>query len=827
MATTSTGNGAPSSHVTVNTTSPNPVPILILGIHKPPTIIIYDVDNGSTYGIPVPVRPHFTAYDARTGSVLLANKDGELYQLGLDDEKARFVKRLDQTVSSVRLDWIGRYLYFVHDRQIKRIDLEYEEKNIVEAQTVFTAVNRIKQMDIDDEGRFYYVDTDGNTFSFLLSVGGDVSELVDFRLSLPHSNKAGRACNCIDILRNTTTQSLRFFLRNHQSRLAVAVADGGDGGIIVAEDADLCICRRMLESALGNDRLSLQADFSNVYVFSVLNNSIAFENKDTKQLESLDMAKVVEGDVISTSVLCRDCQAMGNSECVKIHTSNSTIEKLDVKESSAVIKLPLPRQSGECKKKIQLPSTIYTVEYNKVSGQSGSSKQVRKLYNSGNFGLRRMKLENLTPNSRYSVCAQASNIYSGREKSQSVCTEFTTKEGKSGAPLAVKVTVLSPESVRITWRQPTQINSDQINYEVNWASKSFVNGGYGSGQHVVLNNETRSTVIHDLQPNTTYEFWMHTVSPERKKSPTSEVETIRTFSAPSSIKTIDVEPRRIGLSWINNEPAVASHQFIYYPQGDMNATKTFPPKMATSQYLQKDKVSLGSLSPSHCYTIKVVLVYKTNPNNKYIWPRQTDCVTTLKDKPLVPGTPGLNHTDQDDIVISWSRNEEAVLRYELQGRRLYSDEDWKTAQNDSKDWYSPSGLPNANYTFRVRAFNTNGYSAFSSASVPIDLGIVRQNRRMASAKQSQVTIVIVSCAVGVVIAVSLLYFMFANRRIAKKNSLLKDVPRTDLELAKLREIPIRGGFIDVNNPMYNEVSQLCRCKDVYKESVFQRQPQKC
>ena len=56
------------------------------------------------------------------------------------------------------------------------------------------------------------------------------------------------------------------------------------------------------------------------------------------------------------------------------------------------------------------------------------------------------------------------------------------------------------------------------------------------------------------------------------------------------------------------------------------------------------------------------------------------------------------------------------------------------------------------------------------------------------------------------LVICILYFIFTKNKFAKKKKSLLEPGghKPDLELANLRELPIRGGFINANNPMYNQ-----------------------
>ena len=116
----------------------------------------------------------------------------------------------------------------------------------------------------------------------------------------------------------------------------------------------------------------------------------------------------------------------------------------------------------------------------------------------------------------------------------------------------------------------------------------------------------------------------------------------------------------------------------------------------------------------------------------------------------------------------------------------------------------------------MRAKNRFGYSNFSEASEARDIEKIRISQGSYYYKSEQ-TIVGALIAGGVLFAMLLLVtclVVHKNRRIGEKKKLgggggggvwdqmVGTVRSPDLELANLRELPLRPGFVNANNPMY-------------------------
>jgi len=204
----------------------------------------------------------------------------------------------------------------------------------------------------------------------------------------------------------------------------------------------------------------------------------------------------------------------------------------------------------------------------------------------------------------------------------------------------------------------------------------------------------------------------------------------------------------------------------------------------------------------------------------YEWPlSDTTCYSTLADKPLPPGIPSISEISQNNqVLVTWKENDEKIEAYELQvrpaswGNSENSDEKsndgWISLhdQIDTNQFLLPRGY-SGKYVFRVRARNRFDWGNFSMASHPQDIEMIR-NSQLLSAHSGQVTIGAICAGVaGFILVVCAIYCMLIKNQsfLSRKHKSLLGGPatkRTDRELEDLREFPIRHGFIDANNPMY-------------------------
>ena len=106
----------------------------------------------------------------------------------------------------------------------------------------------------------------------------------------------------------------------------------------------------------------------------------------------------------------------------------------------------------------------------------------------------------------------------------------------------------------------------------------------------------------------------------------------------------------------------------------------------------------------------------------------------------------------------------------------------------------------------MQASNEFGYSSYSNSSPPYDIEKIRLNHLHSKRESKVITVSTISITVvGFLLFVLIILCMVNKNRHfnTKKKALSSITPGyPDLELANLRELPFRAGFIDANNPMY-------------------------
>ena len=152
-AATSAGKSSASVSFVASSEKSYPLPIVILGFDKPPSLVLHDVDNGDSKTIPTPVTPSFIAHDEWTKSIFLASEDGNLFQLNLHTERSTFIRKLNSRISNMLVDRAGRYLIYTADAEIKMIDLQNFQADVID---VFKNKEIIKDADKNSDGVIFF-----------------------------------------------------------------------------------------------------------------------------------------------------------------------------------------------------------------------------------------------------------------------------------------------------------------------------------------------------------------------------------------------------------------------------------------------------------------------------------------------------------------------------------------------------------------------------------------------------------------------------------------------------------------------------------------------
>eukprot|EP00058_Branchiostoma_floridae_P023774 XP_002609264.1 hypothetical protein BRAFLDRAFT_124749 [Branchiostoma floridae] len=283
--------------------------------------------------------------------------------------------------------------------------------------------------------------------------------------------------------------------------------------------------------------------------------------------------------------------------------------------------------------------------------------------------------------------------------STSKCTEDT------GAPLGVAGEPVSPYSVRIQWRPPTNPPEPVMGYRL-----LYQRYGDDNQQLVDMGHpDDFSFMLRGLSPGSQYDFWV-TPYGNRGDGPRSERVTLQTGSgvpgAPVGLMGEAVDSQSITVRW--NEPertmgVITGYKITYQPEGGAPAEALVPG--SDRSHL------LTGLTPYTVYTIYVVGLTSQGEGER------SDSVTvrTFEGAPARPVGVTANALDARSIQVTWQEPE--VNRGVINAYNVYYQPASTTAnQEPSKQTVSPYELfsllgglqPATEYVISVAAITSAG-----------------------------------------------------------------------------------------------------------------------
>ena len=794
-----------------------PVPRVAVGTASFPSISVIDTDMNQTESYSQASKLTGITYMGSDHTIIALNVEGQVTRFSLETKKATLYFNIGNKVDKVALDWAGRYLYWSRDNSIWKADLQVVQPM---EQLVLKHQHPIRDFKYHQLGNLYFTTFDGDNSKIWLTElnargsAVNTTKIQEYSGPNPH-------CDC-NIFQNIDT----FAILEQPSQFGLAIRDS-DTGDIVLTDKSFCHCQKVATSHV-NDAITIEADLTSVYILSQMEKKVTVVDVHLLTSSSISLtARNVSGSTCITPV-CPDCQSnVELLQCLQIQRFPQVVDIVHIEETSAKLKLPFPSGNGneECIN-VPLPSTSYNIYYSLAAArdpscynESSCFKSTFKTvsyYNEGNLGDRMVTIDGLLPFTRYAIQVEVTNLYSTPVKNDTlqVYSFFQTEEGAPSTPREVEVEVISPERIALTWMQPAVIQSSIVSYEVHWQSEDFSHGVRKNVANLTVtsNTQTINYTITGLGPDQLYNIWVVAMSGGGKSTDnsTSHKQKVRTFKNPPAISVIGTGPRELNFTWaVEEHSSILEHKFLVYPKAERNASWQLSMEdLMNSETSNFYSYNIKHLSPGICYIIKVAVKYHSE-GPFYEWPEHdTLCHITLP-----PGTPIISVTSQNSqVTVTWKENDEDVEAYELQMKLIGggdgTDYSWTSLdENIQTNHFIFAGGYSGNYSFRVRARNHFDWGNFSSASIPQDIDRMIQAQHL-YAHSGQVTIGAV-CAgiIGFILIVCASFCLLTKNQsfvIKKKKSLLGGLvmKQTDRELEDLREFPIRHGFIDANNPMY-------------------------
>ncbi|XP_035684441.1 tenascin-X-like [Branchiostoma floridae] len=312
-----------------------------------------------------------------------------------------------------------------------------------------------------------------------------------------------------------------------------------------------------------------------------------------------------------------------------------------------------------------------------------------------------MDLDTFTEYEMYVVAFNAN----GDGPNSDTFTAMTAEGEDTGAPLGVAGEPVSPYSVRIQWRPPTNPPEPVMGYRL-----LYQRYGDDNQQLVDMGHpDDFSFMLRGLSPGSQYDFWV-TPYGNRGDGPRSERVTLQTGSgvpgAPVGLIGEAVDSQSITVRW--NEPertmgVITGYKITYQPEGGAPAEALVPGSDRTHL--------LTGLTPYTVYTIYVVGLTSQGEGER------SDSVTvrTFEGAPARPVGVTANALDARSIQVTWQEPE--VNRGVITAYNVYYQPASTTAnQEPSKQTVSPYELfsllgglqPATEYVISVAAITSAG-----------------------------------------------------------------------------------------------------------------------
>ena len=374
------------------------------------------------------------------------------------------------------------------------------------------------------------------------------------------------------------------------------------------------------------------------------------------------------------------------------------------------------------------------------------------------------QIDGLTPSTTYQVQMRSGNSAGFSSWFPFTPVALTTESASSsepGIPTSVMVTVLNHDSIRVTWGVPSS-GGPVENYEVEykrtadlvWTDAGVQTSPYtnnslnsatayqfrvrstglgGESDWVVVSGTTLSDTwieipsissssssrdVNNLQPSTTYEFQIQSISSAGTSSwaPATPVTATTGIGVPNNPRNISVSAishLAIEVTW--QSPVGGGTVSSYNVRYRVNGTLSWNTISGITGTIRQ----ISSLNSDTTYQVQVQSV---NSSGTSSWnPGVPILVTTNPPIAILPGLPrnvSTSHVDHDRIIVRWTSPntggmvDNYVIRYRESGTSS-----WLTISNigSALTSFTISNLdPNTTYETEIRSQNTGGFSNWVS-----------------------------------------------------------------------------------------------------------------
>lgn len=284
----------------------------------------------------------------------------------------------------------------------------------------------------------------------------------------------------------------------------------------------------------------------------------------------------------------------------------------------------------------------------------------------------------------------------------SVGPECSVTTSIPNAPSSLVLTVESSNQVRLNW-------NDNSNNETLFSVERSINGGNFEEIGTTSYN-TAVFVDSGLQPENTYTYRVRAMNAMGYSAYTNQVPVITTaISPPNSLTVTPVSSSRIDLSW--TYLSSASHRTVIERKTGAGGTwSVITPSPLPEGVTTYSNTGLSS-GTEYFYRIKAVSgtdlnVYSTS------YPKDSTGVgaATLLGNITLHG----NASPSNRIYLSWSGGSGGT-EYVIERKGLSGDfVSIASLSSDARSWFDTGVIPNAQYTYRIKARSATNESVYSN-----------------------------------------------------------------------------------------------------------------
>lgn len=338
---------------------------------------------------------------------------------------------------------------------------------------------------------------------------------------------------------------------------------------------------------------------------------------------------------------------------------------------------------------------------------------------------------------------------------------FITAADAPSAPRNVAAEAINPTEALVTWTPPLEFNGLDVWYEVHWQTKHAIDGVTNRQQLLVnkssaLGNENANVyvTISKLLPKQVYSVSVRAYTTSTSYSEGDALE-IETFPEPDNVTLVNATANSFVINWSLYTGSLNS--VLSYKQYQ-NESDDFKVIYSGKSNTNGELFVVNNLEPKTRYVVVVTLEFP-RMKKPYEWER-IFIFETLPGRPNAPGKPNIKHVSGDVYKVFWApaQNNGAeiemysleALRYSVSKREPRStssvserslgvntlsyttmvtaptlvveesdplEDTWTVYYNGTEThWIIKNLVPIDKYSFRVRAKNSFGWSAYSELS---------------------------------------------------------------------------------------------------------------